>query len=313
MLLQRVNTSTSFASAHVFPGGHVDAQDGPIPPTSDLTRHEDSSAYRLAAIRECFEESGILLAKSNSDAANNGNLIDLEQPQRDAGRKAVHSQDIPFGDWLTGHNAHADTEALIPFTRWLTPARIPKRYSTQMYIYFLPLDAPLQDAHQTKQIHIPTADGGIEHTAAQFLYAQEWIDLALRKEIVLFPPQFFLLALIAPFLSSPPSESELHSDNQTLLQQRERLKEWVENDGDPPWGEKCISPDAIKRVRGQYMIMGLADPGPELEGTERKGDTERVLKVELDKEIERGRERPRPVGVFWRRDVLGDEGGKAKI
>ncbi|KAL9132246.1 MAG: hypothetical protein Q9217_000050 [Psora testacea] len=308
LLLHRVNTSTSFASAHVFPGGHVDAQDGDLPPLDDPRRHEDSEAYRVAAIRECFEESGLLLAKhsSNPDA-----LIDLSELQRDAGRKAIHSQEISFLDWLKHNDATPDTEGLITFTRWLTPANLPKRYSTQMYIYFLPIDSFLGKVSQEKQMHIPTPDGGIEHTAAQFLYAKEWLDMALRKEIELFPPQFYLLSLIEPFLSSPPLDDQAVLDNAMLQDQRQRLRRWIETDGDPPWGEKCISPDAIKKKKNEYLIIGLAEAGPELEGTGRRGDEERVLRVELDREVERGRQRPRPVEVCWKRDLLRE--GRAKI
>ena len=48
--------------------------------------------------------------------------------------------------------------------------------------------------------------------------------------------------------------------------------------------------------------MGLESPGPELEGTERRGDRERVIVVDLDEEVERGRQRPRPKKVIWRRE-----------
>lgn len=82
----------------------------------------------------------------------------------------------------------------------------------------------------------------------------------------------------------------------------------MKTDGDPPWGEKCISPNPIMRIeKGKYLIMGMADVGPELEGTGRRGDKERVLRVELMDEIERGRKRPNPQQVVWRRDVFLEE------
>ena len=201
----------------------------------------------------------------------------------------------------------------MPFTRWLTPANIPKRFSTQMYLYFLPLESSTIAADggdgsgKGQQMHIPTPDGGVEHTAAQFLYPQEWIDMALSKEIVLFPPQFFLLSLVADFLFELPKAGGF--DRETLLHQRDALMEFVRNDGKPPWGDKCISPDPLKLEKG-YMIMGMSEPGPELEGTCRRGDGERVLRVELDRIVERGRQRPRPREVLWRSDW---EAGSGKL
>lgn len=155
-------------------------------------------------------------------------------------------------------------------------------------------------------MHIPTPDGGIEHTAARFLYPQEWIDLALAEDIVLFPPQFFLLALITPFLTAPPSSTGGTPSSELLLEQRRRLMQFVENDGDPPWGEKCISPVPIDKT-GKYLIIGMDDAGPELQGTHRRGDADRVLRVELAKDKERGRQRPEPQEVLWRTDVIPDE------
>lgn len=60
--------------------------------------------------------------------------------------------------------------------------------------------------------------------------------------------------------------------------------------------------------------MGMGDAGPEVEGMGRRGDGERVLKVELMGDMERGRRRPCPREVVWRRDVFGEEKrAKAKL
>ncbi len=106
LLLHRVQTSSSFASAHVFPGGHIDPQDGALPPSEDVRRHEDNEAYRMAAIRECFEESGILLARNKK---NPNDLLSLSDEERDEGRHAVHSHRIPFQEWVSQHGGVPDT------------------------------------------------------------------------------------------------------------------------------------------------------------------------------------------------------------
>ena len=274
--------------------------------------HEDSLPYRLAAIRECFEESGLLLARHESRHT----LINLSERERENGRKAVHSKEITLKEFLKSHDAVPDIESLIPFTRWLTPAKIPKRFSTQMYIYFLPLESGAVDLGN-RQLHVPTHDGGIEHTAAKFLHAQQWIDQSLRKEILLFPPQFVLLSLVAPFLAAIDTTRAQTEDaffRSSLLQrQRHDLRRWVETDGDPPWGEKCISPHVLRKVKNTYMIMGLEMPGPELDGTSREGDKTRAVRVKLDKDIEKGKQRPIPVELCWKEDVLKEIGASAKI
>lgn len=318
----------------MFPGGHVDAQDGELPAEGQPGRHEDGEGYRMAGVRECFEESGILLARPCSSSEGAGKedagggedapLLRLSEEQRARGRKAVHDGTVAFRSWVRERGGVPDTQNLIPFTRWLTPGNLARRYSTQMYLYFLPLSPPTVSSAKAAaegaeeddgegELHIPTPDGGIEHTAASFKHASEWLDMAIRKEIVLFPPQFFLLSLIADFLQ-PLSNTSTREQQEALLRtQRQRLREWVERDGEPPWRDKCISPNPIKREKGKWLIMGMGEPGPEVEGLGRRGDEERVLRVELDKETERGRERPRPVEVCWRRDLFGEEGkGKGK-
>ena len=229
-------------------------------------------------------------------------LVELTEQERDEGRKAVHAEKVLFAEWVEQKGGRMDIEGLVPFTRWLTPANIPKRYSTQMYLYFLPLESGLELGKDTNQMHIPTPDGGVEHTAAKFAWAREWIESSLRGECVLFPPQFFLLSLVADFLRPPRYEGgeEEKLDGEQLKEQRNQLLEFVEGE-DPPWGQKCISPNPIKKS-GDVLWMGMGDAGPELEGTGRCGDKERVLKVELSDEIERGRRRPRPTELVMKKD-----------
>ena len=109
LLLHRVQTSSSFPSAHVFPGGNLSAeQDGEIPGVDNPARHEDGNVYRLAAVRECFEESGILLAKR---ADNLERLLELSDEERYQGRHAIHENTIGFQDWVKEHKGVPDVGA----------------------------------------------------------------------------------------------------------------------------------------------------------------------------------------------------------
>lgn len=97
LLLHRVKTASSYASAHVFPGGHLASQDGEVPPITDIRIHDDSRPYRIAAIRECFEESGILLAKRREQP---NELLVLSHEDREQGRCAVHQEEVDFQAWV---------------------------------------------------------------------------------------------------------------------------------------------------------------------------------------------------------------------
>lgn len=330
LLLHRVRTSSSFPSAHVFPGGNVSTfHDGEVPPPEDPQRHEDSEQYRLAGIRETFEESGILLARNNGF----GRLIEVEEKEREEGRLKVHGNEVEFTKWLAQKGGRADTgeltvvlgtvclhltrlstDGLIPFTRWVTPTNIPKRFTTQMYIYMLPLSnsssADVMSSTSGKSeegevmIPAPTHDGGKEHTAARFLPPSTWLRLAQEGRIILFPPQFFLLHLLSPFLSpNNPSASTPIPSHDELQRQRHAVLEFVKT-GEPAWGQKCISPTALslpygKRREDGRSVLGLDRPGPELDG-KRRGEQDRVVLVEFKKEG------PRRVEVGWRKEILAE-------
>jgi len=314
LLLQRVKQSSSFPSAHVFPGGNVsEYHDGRAPEPDHPDRHVDSDVYRKAAIRETFEESGILLARNNGF----GRLIEVPEAEREEGRRLVHGSEMPFEKWLARKGGRADLKGLVPFTRWVTPTNVPKRFTTQMYLYFLPTSAstslPGQQSESEEEVSIPlpTTDGGKEHTTARFLPAAAWCRLAQEGRIILFPPQFFLLHQIAQFfdgLKSPADYGSISREDvsrEELEARRRRLLQFV-NSGTPPWTEKCISPTALpgrdgkKRDDGR-SVLGLDRPGPEVK--DRAGCTEQCVLVEFKKEG------PRRLAVISREEAL-DNGAK---
>jgi 8-oxo-dGTP pyrophosphatase MutT (NUDIX family) len=340
LLLHRVRTSSSFASAHVFPGGALSAEhDGEIPPVDSPMRHKDGPAYRLAAIRETFEECGILLAKSKKTGKH---ITGLSDEEREEGRKAVHGGKIAFLDLLSRWDAEPDTDSLIPFTRWVTPPNVPKRFTTQMYIYFLPLGSvsptkkaanpatpPSSGLAEEDEIVIPnpTHDGGIEHTAARFLPPNKWIDLARQNRIILFPPQFFLTLMLSPFLSpTVTSPSDPIPDTHTLQLERERAIDFINKprmyhgEEEVSFAEACISPipfgkgkygedkqDGTGRGIDKYTaVLDLSNAGGEVnkQGLGRRGIREWVVTTQFKGEG------PRNVDVRLRDEVLGTPAGK---
>lgn len=67
----------------------------------------DGPAYRLGAVRETFEESGILLAHGVG-AGEEGRLVEVEEGAMLKGRKEVHGRKVEFGKWLESVGGRAD-------------------------------------------------------------------------------------------------------------------------------------------------------------------------------------------------------------
>ncbi|KAF4542080.1 Nudix domain-containing protein [Lasiodiplodia theobromae] len=317
LLLHRVQTSSSFPSAHVFPGGNCESfHDGEIPDAEDASggRHADGPAYRWAGVRECFEESGILLAKREGE----DRLAKVDEEERERARRDVHAGKRRFGDVLKEWDVKADIDNLIPFTRWITPTNAPKRFTTQMYLYLMPLPsqqgtttaaATADDASSSLPLDhdavIPTPDGGVEHTAARFLPAHAWLDAARAGDIILFPPQFFLLHLVAQHVKPSSSSSSPSAPPLDVLRnQRAALLSFIREGG---WGDKCISPAVVgggRRKSDGRVVLALDKPGPELAGKGRAGVSDYVVLVDFTKEG------PRRVEVGLKSEVLAEERGK---
>ncbi|KAI0372977.1 hypothetical protein BV20DRAFT_938809 [Pilatotrama ljubarskyi] len=197
LLVHRNPKSKSFANAHVFPGGNYDEeQDG-------------DQGLGFTAIRELFEESGLLLVHpSTSKMPGNSEL--------DAAREAIHAQKRMFRDFLSQYNLRLNTESLLPFTQWITPPAIPRRFHTQFYVAFLSETSAAGFSQGDKEERLPTPDGGQEVIAARFVHPQRALEEFGAKHISLFPPQFYLLTTLAGILKGTENTPDQRERVRTL-------------------------------------------------------------------------------------------------
>jgi 8-oxo-dGTP pyrophosphatase MutT (NUDIX family) len=131
------------SGALVFPGGSVEKNDQEIIKRPELYSGGegfDASAlsFRIAAIRETFEESGILLARPKGSSA----LVDA----RRAGEiEAAHRVDLndrktTFLEVLAKNELWLALDELVPYAHWITPEGMPKRFDTWFFLAAAPSD-----------------------------------------------------------------------------------------------------------------------------------------------------------------------------
>jgi 8-oxo-dGTP pyrophosphatase MutT (NUDIX family) len=112
--------------------------------------------YYVAAIRELFEESGVLLADCTLDAA-----------ALDRVRAALNNQTLQWSDIVCEHKLGLRCDALHYFAHWITPLSMEKRYSTRFFVAELPQgQAARHDERElTDSVWITAADALASHRA----------------------------------------------------------------------------------------------------------------------------------------------------
>jgi len=169
-----------------------------MPHPSDSILREVS--YRICAIRETFEETGVLLARSNangledektalfSDCYQFKSLSDLKSWQ-----KRVHNDANQFLELCTQLKCVPDVWGLHEWANWLTPSKMmttfKKRYDTVFY----------KAALSTKPYHAREAEQEISHIV--FNGTKEILNACDALKIILGPPQMYELARLCKFNS----------------------------------------------------------------------------------------------------------------
>jgi len=145
-MLQRSLAAAFVAGAYVFPGGSIDAEDSAPQVLHRVVGMTDAEAsaklglasgglgYWVAAVRECFEEAGILLALDES-------LRPID-PQRAAGlerfRDALNSGDLSFADFLERERLLVPARSLAYCGRWITAPGRSRRFDARFFAALAP-------------------------------------------------------------------------------------------------------------------------------------------------------------------------------
>ena len=203
-LLTRVTGMVFAGGMTVFPGGRVDPSDSSVPMIGgDLAALADRfgcdvpTAHALvgAAVRETFEEAGVLLTAPAADLS--------------AARADVELGRVSFADLLRSTGLAVDASTLRPWSRWVTPAGEVRRYDTRFFVGALPDAAEAQDVTS-------------ESSEASWVPVGVAIEQAQRGERRMLPPTMMTLASLLPFGSV--SEVLASSDTRSLEPIRPELR-----------------------------------------------------------------------------------------
>ncbi len=187
-VLRRAAAAAFAGGFYVFPGGKVDPADGgeAIEPLSAGLDDEAASAalgiergglaYWVAAIRECFEEAGVLLARGRDGSP---------PAPRHADREKVHSGELALVDLCRRDDLVLDTAAIRYVAHWVTPVEErPRRFDTRFFLAAAPAD---QDGRH---------DDG-ETVDSRWVRPAEALDEAEAGDLMLLPPTISTLRFLA--------------------------------------------------------------------------------------------------------------------
>lgn len=160
-MLRRNLNSDFVGGAYVFPGGAVDDHDRhtDLDPVCEGRNDADASAqlgiergglaFWVAAIRECFEEAGVLLARDGD-----GRTVTFADPEVDARfsvhRRAVDSGERRLVEICQDEGLQLAVDTIYYFSHWITPEGAPRRYDTRFFVTEAPDgQVPLHDDRET--------------------------------------------------------------------------------------------------------------------------------------------------------------------
>lgn len=192
--LLRRNPSMAFApGASVFPGGSVDPRDadedvvwsGPDPRQWGRwlgAAPELARAIVCAAVRETFEESGVLLAGTPAGAV----VADTTGPDWEADRERLLDRSLSLAEMLVLRGLAVRSDLLRPWARWITPTAEPRRFDARFFVAALP---------QGQR----TRDVGGEASAVHWISPADALDAGRDGQIKLMLPTAVTLAELAGF------------------------------------------------------------------------------------------------------------------
>ena len=167
-----------FASgALVFPGGSVDPDDLALASQLDrsgvpFAADDGLCALRIAAVRETFEECGVLLARPRGSRE----LVEGARVPQLAGKAPA----LSFAELMDSEGLEPAIDLLTPFAHWITPPILPKRFDTHFFIACAPAD------------QLAAHDGSESVDSAWLNPARALIEVEAGRYTMLFPTRLNL-------------------------------------------------------------------------------------------------------------------------
>jgi len=180
LLLERHGASAFAPGALVFPGGKLDPTDAQLDPARvrctdpagwadrlGVAGADAAVAMLVAAVRETFEEAGVLLLREGGAGRTGpGVPADLDVTRA---RMAARDGAYDWREWLARHELVLDLDAMAMWSWWVTPQGLPRRYDTRFLVAGMPAgQAATHDAVETTSMRwIPPADALAAHAAGR--------------------------------------------------------------------------------------------------------------------------------------------------
>lgn len=214
LMLRRNLASTWAGGIHLFPGGKVDEEDGLIDTGHLSPDRSEEEARRLldveagglsffvAAVRECFEEAGVLLAErrgggalSFSDGSVAARFVEW--------RRRLNDGALSLAELCLEEDLVLRTDLLVYFSHWITPEGEPRRYDTRFFV------APMPPGQQALHDDVEVIEAG-------FVSPARALARARAGEIDLWPPTEKNLEALGRFetteeLLAAARSSEVHT------------------------------------------------------------------------------------------------------
>ncbi|WP_424213018.1 NUDIX hydrolase [Streptomyces sp. BI20] len=193
----RRRASMAFAGgAYAYPGGGVDPRDadrsvewaGPGAPEWAARLGTDprtAQAVVCAAVRETFEEAGVLLAGPGPESV----VGDITGADWEADRKALVAREVSFAEFLAARGLVLRSDLLGAWARWITPEFEPRRYDTWFFAAVLP------EGQRTR-------NASTEADRTVWVRPEEAAAGYDRGELLMMPPTISTLRSLGPYPSA---------------------------------------------------------------------------------------------------------------
>jgi glyoxylase-like metal-dependent hydrolase (beta-lactamase superfamily II)/8-oxo-dGTP pyrophosphatase MutT (NUDIX family) len=206
LFLERNPDASAFAGAFVFPGGRLEEADrdpqiwqrvrGLSVAEADrrMDLAEGALSYWVAALRECYEESGILLAVDRDGLAVPASRV----AELVARRAALNQRELTFRDFLQQEDLYIPGDQMVYFAHWITPKVRPRRFDTRFFVTAAPDDQAVQhDNSETVQ--------------SRWMRPAEVLDLVKKNEIKMVNATQLIVAGLGKFNSPQDALTQLRA------------------------------------------------------------------------------------------------------